>query len=97
MKILINPVPIEHAPVTYSFDGDCVTVQCEDKTDTYDFTGMPDGVLNAVSCGVFDFLPIVDGKKVNGELYLELVEFAPYQHQPDYYMRWMDLEEYLHG
>lgn len=74
MKILYSP-QVSDRKLTYEFNNDVVTATLNGVTDTFDFSGMPDGIADSIESEVFDFNPILSAKKENNILYLELINF----------------------
>ena len=61
--------------LTYEFNNDVVTATLNGATDTFDFSGMPNGVADSIESEVFDFNPVLSAKKDKNILYLELINF----------------------
>lgn len=74
MKILYSP-QVSDRKLTYEFNNDVVTATLNGIIDTFDFSGMPDGIADSIESEVFDFNPILSAKKENNILYLELINF----------------------
>lgn len=85
MKIYLGPQINDNERMFYKFDGEKVTVSAGNITDTFDFTGLPDGVLEMQNKETGEELiktnlpinPITSAKKVDGVLYLELLNWIP--------------------
>ncbi|MGX8233944.1 hypothetical protein [Bacillus subtilis] len=79
MKILLSPqVPVNPIDkITYAFEEDVIRVTMPDgKTDTFDFTGLPDGELELGGVEtVLEPNPLLSAKKVEGVLYVELLNY----------------------
>ena len=75
MKILYSPqVREDFDKYNVDIQGEAITIQYHDKTETFDFTGMPNGV-GEVKSEVFDFEPITSVKRVDGVLWVEILNF----------------------
>lgn len=74
MKILYSP-QVSDRKLTYEFNNDVVTATLNDITDTFDFSGMPNGFADSIESEVFDFNPVLSAKKEDNILYLELINF----------------------
>ena len=74
----------------YEFNNDVVTATMNGVTETFDFSGMPNGVADSIESGAFDFNPVISAKKENNILYLELLNYisedATYEERfPEWY------------
>lgn len=74
MKVLFSPQVSERV-LKYEFKNDVVTATLNGVTDTFDFSGMPDGIADSIESEVFDFNPVLSAKKESNTLYLELINF----------------------
>lgn len=73
MRILYNPqVRDDHNKYKITLQGEVITIQYHDKTETFDFTNMPNGT-GEVESEVFDFEPIKSAEKVDGVLWVEIL------------------------
>ena len=61
--------------LTYEFNNDVVTATFNDITETFDFSGMPNGIADSIESEVFDFNPVLSARKESNILYLELINF----------------------
>lgn len=80
MKILLSPQVRDNNKVWYKIEHQKITATINDISDTFDFTGMPDGELqmwddegNELIETVLDEVPVVSAKKENGELFVEIL------------------------
>lgn len=73
MKILLSPQRNDKK-IEYQFEGENITATIDNITDTFDFSTMPDGIMDEVET-TLDVNPIVSAKRVEGELYVELLNF----------------------
>lgn len=74
MKVLFSPQVSERV-LKYEFNNDVITATMNGITDTFDFSGMPNGIADSIESEVFDFNPVLSAKKENNILYLELINF----------------------
>lgn len=58
----------------YGFNGERITVTLNGQTDTFDFTGLPDGKLESIETTLL-LNPIISAERINGELFVELLYF----------------------
>lgn len=58
----------------YQFAGEVVTVTYAGKTDTFDFSSMPDGIVTDIDT-TLPVNPIIEAKRENGELFIKLLNF----------------------
>src|SRR5699024_9142212 len=79
MKILFSPQVRDDDKIWYEIEYQKITATINGVTDTFDFTGMPDGELQMYDDGnslietVLDEVPIISAKKENGELTVEIL------------------------
>lgn len=79
MNILLSPQIRDNDKIWYEIEYQKITAIINGKTDTFDFTDMPDGELQMrddegnelIETGL-DEVPIVSAKKENGELTVEI-------------------------
>ena len=74
MKIFFSP-QTSAANIEYTFAEDKITVTHDNKSENYDFSGMPNGIAESIKSEVFEFDPVLSAKKENNILYLELLNF----------------------
>lgn len=94
MKILYSPQINENSVIEYNFTGDKVTATINGKTDTFDFTGMPNVELNPYEDieTELDINPFVRVWREKGVLYLELLKFIqPNSPHEDKFPDWIDV------
>lgn len=103
MKVYLGPQMNDEEKIIYSFEGDVVTVTLGDITDTFDFTGVPDGSLELSDPITGEDLiktnlpiqPIISARKSEGVLYLELLNWIPSDSPPELlHPEWIDSTEY---
>ena len=104
MKIFLSPQVNEEERIEYKFDGDKVIITIGETTDTFDFTGVPEGRLE-----LFDFeseelliktnlpvQPLISAEKKDGVLYLELLNWIPLDaSESEKFPDWIDSDDYL--
>ena len=94
MKVLYSPQINENSVIEYSFTNDKVMVTLNGKTDTFDFSGMPNVELNPQEDieTELDINPFVGVWREKGILHLELLKFiqqnAPHE---DKFPDWIDV------
>jgi len=96
MKILLSPqFGIDDSKFTYSFDGEIITATLNGGTDVFDFTGMPDGIANAITSTLITN-PIISAKRVDNILWVELLNFIGVDatHE-ERFPEWIDSESYV--
>lgn len=73
MQVLYSPVRSDEV-VEYIFNGDILTILYNNEQEEYDFTNMPDGILeDFISSFPYKFL--ISAEKTDGVLYLTLLNF----------------------
>lgn len=82
MMILYSPQLNENNTLEYTFEGDKITAIFNGISDTFDFTGMPDGsIVNSYdrfNPGIVSTLPInpiMDAVRDNGVLKVRLIKY----------------------
>ena len=62
--------------LTYTFDGEAITATLCDKTDTFDFSALPDGELDVSAMETtLDICPVLAARRVDGQLEVTLRRF----------------------
>ena len=61
MKVLLSPQRSDKE-INYHFEGEKITVTTDDMSDTFDFSNMPDGILQEVET-TLDVNPIVSANR----------------------------------
>jgi len=75
--------------LSYQFSGETITATLDGETDTFDFSGLPDGELDVSALETtLDICPVLAARRVNGKLEVTLLRFhgpdAPYEERfPD--------------
>lgn len=64
--------------IVYSFNDEKVTAKINSTTDTFDFSDTENGFINSVKTKLI-INPIINAKRVDGELYIELLRFIGYK------------------
>lgn len=70
----------------YTFSNDIITATLNDITDTFDFSTLPNGEaqIELIETTLPEN-PIRSAKRVDGELYVELLRYVPARPQPSDY------------
>ena len=63
----------------YSIVGDVLTVKIGDKTETFNFTGLPDGQAEEISTEVLEINPIVSVKKADDVVDVTVIRFYTFE------------------
>lgn len=77
MRILMSPqVMFEDKRFDFTFLGDTITATFDGETDTYDFSGLPDGEVDfSMIETTLSYNPIIIARRVDGVLSVELLNF----------------------
>lgn len=103
LKILFSPQVHETDRFIYEFGDQAIKVELNGKTDTFDFSGFPDGVLQLEDQETEEELveteleinPLLSAKKENGILYVELLNFIGLDAtEEECFPEWIDHTEY---
>lgn len=74
MRVFFSPIVGLVDQIQYTFDEDKITIQYKGVTDVFDFTGLPDGTLDATTIEtVLEINAIQSVEKIDGILYVELL------------------------
>ena len=80
MKIILFPQVRDRDKIWYEIEDQKITATINGVSDTFDFTGMPNGELqrwdnegNELIETELDDAPIISAKKENGELFVEII------------------------
>lgn len=73
MKIKLSP-QVNSEKIEYIFKNNIITATLNSKTDTFDFTNMPDGICENIETEL-EINPIISVKKEEGVLFVELLNF----------------------
>lgn len=73
MRVKLSPVRSDRT-IEYSYDGEVITAMIDGQSDTFDFSSVPEGILEKVETDL-PINPIVSAKRVDGTLYVELINF----------------------
>lgn len=74
MRVFFSPIVGLADQIQYIFDSDKITATYKGSTDTFDFTGVPDGQLDLSTLEtVLEVNPIMSAERVDGILYVELL------------------------
>lgn len=76
MKLLLSPQrPVNgEDKINYEFGNDIVTATYKGVTDTFDFSGMPDGRAENINT-TLEVNPIISAERKDGVLYVKLVNY----------------------
>lgn len=78
MSVYFSPI-VGLDEIMYEFSGDSVTATIGEVSDTFDFTGMPDGSIDIMSVETtLPFNPLIQVERVEGVLFVELINPIPY-------------------
>lgn len=72
MKIVYTPQRND-AVVEYRFAGEAVTAVIADQSETFDFTGMPDGRAESITADTLPICPVLSAERANGDLTVKLL------------------------
>ena len=77
MRIFKSPqIRFDGIQFTFAFEGETVSATLNGVTDTFDFTGLPDGEADySMIETVLEYNPILKATKVDGILSVELLNF----------------------
>ena len=74
MRIFFSPIEGLEDQMQYIFDNDKITATYKGTTDTFDFTGVPDGQIDLSTLETtLEENPIRSAERVDGVLYVELL------------------------
>jgi hypothetical protein len=81
MKILFSPqiMAKEDQQITYEFGNDVIIATIGDVTDIFDFSGLPDGIVDRISDieTTLPVNPIQRVERIDGVLYVTLLKWLP--------------------
>lgn len=77
MRILMSPqVMLEDQRFDFDFSGESISATFDGETDTFDFSGLPDGEVDfSMIETVLEYNPILKAQRVDGTLSVELLNF----------------------
>ena len=77
MRILMSPqVMLEDKKFDFVFSGDTITATFDGETDTFDFSGLPDGEVDFSKIEtILPYNPILIARRLDGVLSVELLNF----------------------
>lgn len=74
MRVYFSPIVGLADQIQYTFDNDKIIAVYKGTTDTFDFTGIPDGKLDLSTLDTtLEVSPIMSAERVDGVLYVELL------------------------
>lgn len=74
MHVLLVPQYNPRKEIIYKFKGELITATIDGITDVFDFSTVPDGVADQIDT-ILPLNPVLSAKKVNGVLFVELLNF----------------------
>lgn len=104
MKILFNPQVRDNERIIYKFEENRFKATHKGKSDTFDFTDLPDGELQIYDDETKGLMieteleenPIMSARKEDGTLYVELINFIdPDATESERFPGWIDHTEYI--
>ena len=77
MRILMSPqVMLEDQRFDFVFSGESISATFDGETDTFDFSGLPDGEVDFSTIETtLPYNPIIMARRVDGVLSVELLNF----------------------
>ena len=77
MRILMSPqVMLEDQRFDFVFSGESITATFDGETDTFDFSGLPDGEVDFSTVETtLPYNPVIIARRVDGTLSVELLNF----------------------
>lgn len=102
MKILFSPQVRENEKIIYEFEEGIIKATHKGKSDTFDFSDLPDGELQMYDDETGEFMietdienPVVSARKEDGVLYVELMNYidTDASHE-ECFPEWIDHTEY---
>ena len=62
--------------LSYKFSGETITATLDGESDTFDFSGLPDGELDVSALETtLDICPVLAARRVDGQLEVTLLKF----------------------
>lgn len=79
MRVMKSPqVRFDDVRFTFVFEGETVSATLNGVTDTFDFTGLPDGEIDSSMVEtILEYNPIIRAKREAGVLSVEIMNFIP--------------------
>jgi hypothetical protein len=71
MNILLAPIRADFS-IIYTFGTDSITATIENESDTFDFSAMPNGILDEMAT-TLPYMPIVSAERKEGVLSVVLL------------------------
>ena len=91
MKIIYSP-QVNNKKIAYQFIGEKVVVEFDGIVEDFDFTDMPDGMAEKITPETLPFNPIVEADKIDGVLYLRLINFIDEEAtEEERFPEWMEV------
>jgi hypothetical protein len=90
LKVLYSPVRSDKF-IGYSFAGEIITCDMEEGRDTFDFSGMPNGIAENITT-ILPFNPILRAERKDGILSVELIKYiGPDATEQERFPEWMEV------
>ena len=90
MRVLLSPQRADRK-INYTFGQDIITAELDGKTDTFDFSQMPDGEMVEVET-TLPINPIISARRVDGVLEVILLNFiGPDATENEKYPDWVEV------
>lgn len=61
--------------MSYSIEGDSITVNINDVYETFDFSNVEDGVLESIDVEALEINPIISAKKTGDIISIDIIKF----------------------
>lgn len=91
MKILYSPQEHLSSRIIYNFSGETITATLDGQSDTFDFSGLPDGRAYDIK-STLPVNPIVDAIRENGILSVTLLNYiSENASEADRFPQWMEV------
>lgn len=75
MKLILTPQRSD-IKFSYNLEGDIISVTHDDISDTFDFSGLPDGIVSNIET-ILPINPVISAVKENGVLTVKMLAFYP--------------------
>ena len=70
--------------ISYEVNGEILEITIDKVKETFDFTGLPDGVMEEIEVTSLPINPILSAKKVDGVLTVELLRFYSFEEKGEF-------------
>ena len=78
MEVVINLIETPQRSdfkADYKVNGDMLNVTIEDKTETFDFTGLQDGYAGSITSDILPLNPVVSAEKIGDIINVTVIRF----------------------